>query len=155
MAVRAYKWYTTHADFVALAGGVQTNANLLANLELANNKNATVTRIILSINVAPDTVAQQTATYFGITTVSAEALTAGALPEADVDTDAVDWMLRGFVVNRMSDLSDQSQTSWRHYDLKAQRVLRDARMRLALILDHSSGGGVFWSYMARVLVKLP
>jgi len=154
MPGREYQWYSKlDEEDRAIASGNQLELDLLNEMVDDNRKGATITRVILDLVIVPDTVAQTTFTSYGLAMVNGDALAAGAVPEADVNADRADWVLRGRARNMVSSLSDRAQVFHKEYDLRAQRVLRSEEMTLAIIFDHSSGGGVEVWYMSRVLMK--
>ena len=152
---RTYQWYSIlDENETALASGSQIEKDLLGDLVQDERKGATITRIILDLIIAPDTIAQVTFTSYGLCMVNKDAVSAGAVPEADVNADRADWLLRGRSRNLSGNLSDPTQVFHREYDLRAQRVLRSEEQTLALILDHGSGGGIDFFWMSRILMKL-
>jgi len=153
---RTLKWFTTITQPVNLATGGQTNFNLLATLDSANTKGATITRIVLKIGANAPTTGAQGALTYGITTLAQEAVVAGAFPDTDVGADQVDWLVRGMLIVQGVSANGTESFDIDRHDLRAQRVLRDVQRQLHFILDASSiSGGISFFFIARVLVRLP
>ncbi len=151
---RAMDWF----DIVdegdeSIASGGQVAKDLLGALASDLKKGATITRVLLDLWIAPDTVAQITHTSYGLVLENIDQASAGGHPDADVNSDQADWLLRNRSRNTAAAISDSSQLFHRTYDLKAQRVLRSEQMSLYLIVDQSSGGGIVMFYSTRVLIK--
>ena len=152
---RAFQWFTRTTQDNSLASGGQECLNLLTNMNTGVMKSSTITRIVLRLYTRADTVAQQTFASYGVVLVNADAAAASAFPDADIDTDNVAWLVRGMHLNSADSLPDASQFQRSDYDLRAQRVLRSAQEELHFIIDQGSGGGIFYSVHARVLMRLP
>ena len=90
----------------------------------------------------------------GLTLVNRDSSVAGAFPESDDNSDRVDWLMRDRSEQMAGSISDMTQRWRKTWDLKTQRVVRDVRTSLWLILDHSAGGGVEYFWTSRVLMKL-
>ena len=154
MPGRPLKWFTTLVQDQALAAGAGTNHALLTTLEEANAKGSTVTRIILNISLATDTLVTDGFLPFGIVYVNADAVIASAFPDPGVASDNVDWLVRDQLHTRMSSLSDGSQLARARYDLRAQRVARSAQDQLHLV-TFAAGVGLEYAFFCRVLMRLP
>jgi len=154
---RGFRWVTRIDDSQAVSSGGQTCIDLLVpyTVLVDNLKGHTITRIIMRIILEPDTTDQITSTHYGIAVVNADAAAANAFPDADIEGDNVAWLMRDFSVNRMTSLTDSSQVADRSYDIRAQRLLRSDQDELHLIVDTSSGGGMIFRMMTRVLLRLP
>ena len=154
---RGFRWVTRIATGQAVSSGSQSCVDLLApySFVVDNLKGHTVTRIVAKIVVFPDTVDQGTHTFWGIAVVNADAAVANAFPDSDIEADNVRWLVRDFSVNRVTSLTDRSQFDGGSYDLRAQALLRSDQEELHLIVDTASGGGVIFSMMTRVLLRVP
>jgi len=154
---RAFQWFTRIIESQVVASGGQFCVDLLVNLSDVNTKGATVTRIIYKLITRADTANQDTHTYHGIAVVNADAASAGAFPDADIETDNVRWLVRGMHFNATTALDQSSNylTSMTEKDLRAQIKFRSEQEELTFIVDHSSGGGILLDLMIRVLVRLP
>ncbi len=150
---RRMQWFSEQASEAPIALSAQLTLNILSGLLADLAKNATITRVLLSMFITPDTIAQVSHTSFGVVLVNSDAAAAGAFPDADDMTDRVDWMMRDRSRNMVSSLSDSSQSWKREYDLRGQRVIRTEESGLYIILDQSINGGVTVSTFSRVLVK--
>ena len=150
---RATKWFETIQGFVNVAAGAQGSNDLLFNLDDANRRMATVTRMIIDLAMHPAAVTTIHELFWGITVETGEQFLAGVHPETDVVSDA-DWLIHGKLYSRSSDLSDSSQDDRVRLDIRAQRVLRGRRDTLVLVVD-DSGSGVSYSAFMRVLMRLP
>jgi len=155
---RPMQWFDTETPFGGLAGNAQANL-LLYNVTFqasASVKGATITRMIIDLRLQAGSVAQLTEVYWGIILVNADARAAGAFPDADDMSETAGWLARGRMMVVQSDLSDRSQWDEVHMDLRSQRVLRNEKDELHLILDNGSASFTAnWAAMIRVLVKLP
>jgi len=154
---RGFRWVTRIRTGVVIASGNQVCSDLLVPYTtiVDNLKGYTVTRILLKLFIVPDTANQQTVTSWGIAVINADAAAASAFPDADIEGDNVRWLMRDMALNRMTDLNDKSQIVEKSYDLRAQALFRSDQDELHLIMDNSSGGGVFHSFIARVLLRMP
>ena len=152
---RQLRWFDTLVGFTNLASGVQTNHDLLANQATDLVMGSTITRIILKLALKANTLVTLHEMHYGISIVNADAVIGGALPDADVVSDRADWMLRGWLYARSSNLSDRSQDDVVQHDVRAQRILRASADRLHIILDASASGVTLqYAMYARVLVRL-
>ena len=159
MPGRTLQWFTAFRAWTSVAALATTNLSLYSSATLlsAPVKGVTVTRTILDLRMRNDSVAQDTELAWGITTVNGDAVSAAAFPDPDDQSDRVSWLIRGRLMGNADSLSDTSQWQRDQYDLRAQRVLRDERQELHLILHNSSGGAAARSYavFARVLMRMP
>jgi len=158
MANRTVKWFTTLRTDQVLASGLQTTFDLLAGVAVANRKGSTVTRFLLDIWMTPDTINSRKAIDFGTVWVDSDAVVAGAFPDADVETEKVDWLMRSrMVVLGPNAGSIFLQPPMRSYDIRSQRICRADNDELRLICDINAitTGGVFITFISRVLLRLP
>ena len=155
---RAMKWFTTLRGDQALTDGAQISFDLLAGVDQANKKGATVTRLIISMWIRNDT--QQTFKVMdaGVAWVNSDAVAAAALPDPGDEADRADWLLRYRMTNQMdATTSGSQQIEDRHFDIRSQRICRSERDELRLVLEDSGlgNGGLFVTFGARVLLRLP
>jgi len=154
---RPVQWVSSQFSFSNFVAGATTNLLLYNSLSLgfAAVKGATVTRTILKLWVASQALAQLNELAWGITQVNADARAASAFPDPDDMSDRAGWMIRGWELNQMSDLSNSNQWTTVNMDLRGQRVLRNEQDELHLIVHNSGSFGLVWSAFVRVLMKLP
>ncbi len=155
---RRLQWYTKNQDFAAIGSASQANMRMYSAIDEGRGdiKGATVTRMIIDIGLRSPTVAQLTRLFWGIVIVDTEARIAGGLPDADDMSDRHDWLIRGRLFNIQSDLSDSSQWTMRHYDIKTQRILRSEEHELLLVIDAGSDGFTMeWTAFTRALMRMP
>jgi len=156
--VRAVRWFTTISQDQALSDGGQLTFNLLSGMASTQFRGSTITRTVLTINTRADTIGATKHTWWGMVLVNADAVTAGAFPDADVETDRADWMIRGLITTGAPALASEfGALGMLKMDLRSQRVIRGESTELRLIFDDlgAAAGGVFVTLLARVLVKLP
>jgi len=153
---RPTKWFTTLRQHQALADNSQITFDLLADMSFAIRENSTVTRIIAKVWAENDTSDNPKVLDWGIVFVDADAVVAGAFPDADDEDERVDWLVRDrlFCV-----LGTQTRGGAGHsaLDLRAQRKYRSEldQLRVIFDLDLNGTGGVFISFIFRVLMKTP
>lgn len=152
---RAFKWYAHFTRGSSLLSGAQNKVDLLAQIFDSNIKGLTVTRTILKVISKPTAIDTETDLHFGIAVVGSDAFTADALPDADVESDNVRWLLRGYHVDVINDLNDRSQWSESNYDLKAQVLMRSEQDRYTFIVDNFGTGDLTWWCICRTLCRLP
>ena len=151
---RELKWSTTIDNDNALASGSQTNIALLSNLDAANRRGSTITRIILRVTMYTDTVTTDGFLAFGIILLNNDAVAAGAFPDPNDAADNADWIMRDVLTTRMQSVSDGSQAARGNYDLRAQRLTRSAQDILHMVVN-ADGVGLEFHVYARILVRLP
>jgi len=158
MPARAVKWFTTIRQAQALVDGGQITFDLLSALSQANAKGSTVTRMIMDLVTRADTLSSTKATDFGVVWMHADAVAAGAFPDADDEGERVDWLVRGQMITEPPALGSEFGGAGRKsMDLRTQRICRADDDQLRLIFDDPGlgSGGVFVDLMVRTLVKLP
>jgi len=154
---RQLKWYTTLLDEQAIVSGGQKHYDILPDLEQANAKGATVTRMVLKLWGIGDTGNSRKITDYGVLWVSGDAFTASAVPELDDQSERPDFLFRGrmyIVGNVPSEVQQVAQVS---HDVRSQRICRTDDDKLTLVVDLNAitAGGIFLTIFARVLVRLP
>ena len=153
---RPLEWFTHSYAFNDIAAGAQEADDVLVETSGRHLKGHTITRCLVDLWVRPTTIDQFSNTWYGLTLVNVDAAAASAFPDADVDSDNADWILRGMTVNSITGtLTDSSQWSHRRYDLRAQRVIRTDQDQLRMVWDQSSAGGASRAAFFRILLKLP
>ncbi len=154
---RPFEWYSAFIDFADLAAGSQTNM-LMYNAVThgtRNIKGATITRMLMELVVRSNSVAQDNILFWGIVIVNSDARAAAAFPEPRDVSDRPDWLARGRMQNKQSDLSDSSQWTTKTLDLRTQRIIRAEEDELHLIIDNDGSLIFEWSAYVRTLVRLP
>ena len=154
---RQLKWFTTLRISQALADNSQLQFNLQADQAASQTANSTVTRILLDLWCRNDVVSNQKVLDWGIAYVSSEAVNAGAFPDADDEDERIDWLGRGRMVAITDVLGKPDNLMHRFYDLRAQRINRSEFDSLRLILNSDSNGtgGLFVTFSARCLIRMP
>ena len=154
---RPFEWYTANQFFTNLAANAQGNLLIYNAIQhgVRGIKGATVTRLLVDIELQPDSVGQNVVMFWGITMVNADARAALAFPEADDPADRADWLGKGRLQTSSSDLFDGSQWHRVHRDLRAQRVFHSEEDELHLIVDSGTVNVLTWSAFIRVLIRLP
>ena len=152
---RPVEWYDTIKQGEALASGGQTEFDLLVNMEDRQNKGATITRIILNLDIRPLSVNTYTQVYVGLTLWSQEAFLTGIMPDADDAADmGVGWMYRGRLWSLVSSLNDAPGIGGSlQLDLRSQRKLTSEDQSLFIVLDAVAATNLTIDFLARVLVK--
>jgi len=148
---RPVQWVSSQFSFSNLVAGATTNLLLYNSLSLgfAAVKGATVTRTILRLWLASQSLAQLNELAW------ADARAASAFPDPNDMSDRAGWMIRGWELNQMSDLSASNQWTTVSMDLRGQRVLRNEQDELHLIVHNAGVNGLVWSAFVRVFMKLP
>ena len=154
---RLVKWFTTLRQLQALADNSQLTFDLLTDLAASQTQGSTITRILMSIWIRNDVVSNEKTMDWGIVLVDGEAAVAGAFPDADVEDERVDWMGRGRMHAYTSSLFVVQPHTMMERDLGASRVIRNEFQQLRLILnsDTNGTGGLFVTFITRVLVRMP
>ena len=154
---RRFQWYTRLYMNQPLAAGTQDCVDLLPPTVWADaqKKGATLTRLLLRINIRGQVNGQTSYTYFGVAMVNADAAAALAFPDADIEADNVAWLMRDFTLNSAGDIFDVSQHQERSYDLRGQRVWRSEQEELHCIFNQDLAGATTISLMSRILMRLP
>ena len=155
---RALKWFTTLGNEQALVSGGQIAIPLLAGLAPANAKGSTVTRFILDIWMRTDVVGARKIVDFGALWFPTDAIDANAFPTMDAEAARYDFVLRSrmYETSMSTDL-DGFPPTMRSYDIRSQRICRAELDQFILVLDNNAitTGGVFVTFISRVLVRLP
>ena len=155
---RTLKWFTTLRNDQALTDGAQIEIDLLADLDVANRKGSTVTRLIIDQWIRNDTQQTFKICDTGILWLNGDAFTAGAVPDPGDESDRADWMVRFRMTNQMdATTSGSQQIEDKHLDLRAQRICRAERDQLIWVCEDSGSGtgGLFVTFAIRVLLRLP
>jgi len=155
---RPMQWITNTRGHTLLPSGSQTNLPLFTAISLPSSiiKGCTVTRMIVDLILSGNAVAQMNEMHWGILVVNGDAAAVGQFPEADDPSDRAGWLVRGRMFNIQDSLSDQSQWTRVQLDLRSQRILRNERDELHLILDTAATGfSALYAAYVRVLMKLP
>ena len=156
---RPLQWFSSEIYLASLADATQSNLLLYsASYQAAALvKGATVTRTIVDMHMRANAVAQPIRLTYGITLVNADARAAGAFPDPEDMAETAGWLYRARMLGIHDSVSDGAQDQKKSADLRSQRILRNERDELHLIVHNGSGGGaiLFWSAFIRVLIKLP
>ncbi len=154
---RQLKWFTTLRISQALADNSQLNFNLLSDMSATQFAGSTVTRTLMEFWILNDVVANQKVMDWGIVYMDGEAVSAGAFPDVDDEDERVDWLGRGRMVAITDVLNKPDSLVHRTYDLRSQRVNRSELDSLQLILnsDVAGSGGLFVTFIVRVLMRMP
>ena len=155
---RGFEWFTGNLNFTNIASDGQLNFTLYnaATHGVDKIKGSTITRMLIDMIMRNTAVAQTNQLFWGITIMNADARAAGAFPDADDVSDRADWLVRGRLMGNADSLSDSSQWSRTHLDLRTQRMMRAEEDELQLVMD--AGGTGFTldvSAFVRVLVRTP
>ena len=156
MPGRSLKWFTTLQGHQALASGGQTSFELLAGLEKGDAKGATITRIIFDMWLLPDTINVVKLMDYGMMFLNEDAVTAGGFPDIDIESERVDFVYRGRAMACANALNLPNPAGIVHKDLRAQRICRseEDQFRLVCDLDAVAVGGVFISFISRILIRM-
>ena len=155
---RRLEWFDSILGFTTIADGGQTSQTLFdANvLGAIGVKGATITRQIVKIIMRPTVLVTISELHYGITIVNADALTASAIPEADVVSDRADWMVRGWLAAFSNSLSDSTQTDRVMADIRTQRIMRSEEDALIVIYDNALNGvSIQVAHFIRTLIRMP
>ena len=158
---RRTRWSDRFIDDVIASNG-QANANLLPALDIDERDGITVARLIIHLTALPSPVSGvigvQTIDY-GIGLVSADALTAGIVPDPQTQTDRPSggwlWRDRVGIVDDTVHVAPVSGVSIA--DLRAKR--RVSSGELILTMDNLPASGTVFSVrvvgIVRTLILLP
>ena len=112
--------------------------------------------MILYLMLRPQATNVLGSVKFGIVSVTEDAATADAFPDADIAGDEADWLFRGAAHALMSSVNEGHQLTRVHADIGTSRVLHGATDETHFIIDQdSSGMTITYALFARVLVRLP
>ena len=101
---RQLRWFQTHADGQSVTSGGQSNNELLTTLGKDIRRGSTITRMILYLMLRPQSTNTLGSVKFGVVSVTEDAATANAFPDADIAGDEADWLYRGAAHALMSNL---------------------------------------------------
>jgi len=154
---RLLKWFTTLRQLQALADNSQITFDLLTDLAASQTEGATITRILIEMWVRNDIVLEDKTMDWGIVLVAGAAASAGGFPDADIEDERVDWLGRGRMHAITTVIGDGASLGHMERDLRAQRVIRDEfeQLRLILDVDANGTGGLFVTFITRILVRMP
>ena len=152
---RTTKWFTTIKNPTTIGGGGKDNVNLLATFDAANAKGSTVTRMLIKLGMWPETLTTIAKLPWGITYVNADAVTANAFPDPEVGADNVDWLVRGYLFNGSSNISETRQGDRDVMDIGTMRICRAQQDQLHILLDNDSTINITYTFIIRVLLRLP
>jgi len=151
---RQVEWQDQSVLNTAVAIGSQIGLDLTDQMAELDKGGATITRIIGSLVVRPDTTQQRDFVFAGIVLVNEDAVAGALFPDPSVDGDQPGWMWKGFDTVMVSNTGDSSQFSRLHFDIRSQRKMRHTD-DLILVVDNSSvsAGGIVFDFLTRTLVK--
>ena len=154
---RQLKWFTTLRILQALADNSQLTFDLLTDLAASQTADSTITRMLVEMWIGNDTTNNAKTMDWGIVLLAGEAVSAGAFPEADDEDERVDWLARGRMHAITNNISVMPNFAHIERDLRAQRRIRDEFQKLTLILDvdANGSGGLFVTFITRVLLRMP
>jgi len=157
VANRTLKWFTALGNDAAIASAGQGTFNLLSAVDQANLKGSTVTRILFKAWGVPDLAGARKSIDMGITWLDTDAVVAGAFPDVDVAAERVDWLYRSRMFTQGETSVVQGMVATEVADIRSQRICRADLDQLTLIVDVNSitGGGIFLTFIARILLRLP
>ena len=131
---RATEWYESNIDLTIASGG-QTTDTLSGNIPDDDKKGLTVVRFLINMTAVLITAGTGGHLYLGIAQITADALAAVALPDADVATEKVGWLWRASRVVATDSVNDSTQFARFEVDLRSKRRLRGEDMDLVLIAN--------------------
>ena len=154
---RVLKWFTTLRNLQAIADNSFQTFNLLEDMSVADEEGSTVTRILLEMWAYNDTANNAKTMDWGIVFVNSDAVAVSAFPDADDEDERVDWLGRGRLFVITDTLNKGEAVSHAMYDLRAQRIHRveNEQLRLVCDLDLNGTGGIWLTFIARVLMRMP
>ena len=157
MTTRRMQWFTSEQVFASLPFGVSGNL-LLYNIlsqDASPVKGATVTRMLVDLRIQAAGTASRVDMPWGIVLVNADARAAGAFPDPEDLADRAGWLARGRLMTVQDSLSDASQWDRVALDLRSQRVMRNEKDELHLLVHNTTTGTLLWAAYIRVLMKMP
>jgi len=155
---RAMKWYTSIFNNTAIVNGGTFRRSLLPGIPDALRKGSTVTRILLSLWMENDTFTTLKRLDLGIGWIDEDAFNASAFPDPEDENERFDWIFRDSIVEGIGPSGTNSKdVRVTRYDLRSQRICRAENDLLIIMgkLDTVNTGGVFFSGLTRVLLRLP
>ena len=155
---RLLQWFDTIEVAQTLSSNGQAEHDLLVEMEDQDQRGATVTRMLLDIDIRPNTVNSYAQMYVGILAWPAEAFLAGIMPDADQEADeGLGWMFRGrlYTLEDTLNVAPRNMGSRLVVDLHSQRVLRTSGAdSIYLILDQDSSGiTLTYNFICRLLMR--
>ena len=127
--------------------------DLLANLVQDERKSATITRVIIDLDLSVLQLGSSLQAHIGLTKMNTDALASAAFPDPADEVDQPGWLFR-----TMYDVRENDNPVFRmHWDLRAQRVLAGGEETLVFIVEGVGSGSVdlIGKGWARVLMKRP
>ena len=156
---RGLQWFTSVLSMGALSDSGQTNLPLytVANVSAQFIKGSTVTRTLVDIRIAANSVAQRVILFCGLVVINADAASAGVFPDPGDSSDRAGWLGRWRMETIQDSLSDSSQEDHVKLDLRSQRILRAEEDEYHLIVQNLSGSSFVlnWEAYVRALIRLP
>ena len=155
---RRRKWVEIRAVQQAAPLGGQSNSTLLpAGIE---HVGSTLSLLLIQLSLHPDgdeTAGDSCILEYGIAIVNEDAGAASAFPDPS-GIDQVPWLMRDHAYVIKSAATTNADTTYRSYQLKGQRVIRDASSRLSFIIDNANliaAMDVTYHITGRALLLLP
>ena len=152
------QWFTSAVNPWQNLSALQQSNMLLYNVTYqaaALVKGATITRLIVDLQMRNTFLSQTAWMFWGITTVNADARAALAFPDPSDLGETAGWMVRGRLVATSLNLVGNQEITRTMLDIRSQRVFRNEKDELHLIVDNGPSAGCEWTAFIRVLVKLP
>ena len=154
---RAMKWYTSMFNTTAIVNNGTFRRSMLPGIPESLRKGSTVTRILMTLWIANDTASTIKRLDLGIGWIDEDAFNAAAFPDPEDENERFDWIFRDSLVQGRDSGGNQGDQKYQKYDLRSQRICRAENDLLVLMgkLDGVDTGGVFFSGLTRVLLRLP
>ena len=154
---RELKWFTTLRQHVAIASAGNLRVPILGGIEIANMKGSTVTRIIADFWARTDTLNTFKVWDFGILWYPTAAVDSNAYPDLAVEEENYDWLLRSRMFVPGGNTGQNTVVVEKRFDNRSGRICRSEQDQLMLVSDLNStfSGGIFLTFIIRVLMRLP
>ena len=149
---KAVEWFDTIIS-VTIAASAQAELQLLGGLVVDEFKGARIVRTIVDLFLVATTAGTGTILSTGIAMINRDALSAGAVPEAD-DTADKGWLWRTNKSVFTSVVNESQQQSHLLYDSRTSRRMRSDDDLMSMVFNTNAGASsINIDGLVRVLVE--
>ena len=153
---RAVEWYSRTLFNTAVAASGQSNLDLSSEVPDALKKGGTIIRTLLDLTVNANLASTTTDVSLGLVLVTADALAAGAFPDARAFQDEPGWLYKNTCLVR-GDASFAAAYQGTHIkeDLRGRRKFTGEEMRYVLLMEAGTAAGLVITGLVRWLLMKP
>ena len=137
-AKRQLAWFEHISRGGTVASGGQGQVLLSNNMDAADKRGCTVTRMIGTVTLRPVLVNLQQFVYLGICMIHEDQVD---FPDPSIELDQPGWLWKGSATVGTTNVGDYSQWARIPIDARSQRKFRGPSDVLRLVMDNVAGGG--------------